>query len=448
MNEKSLQNEIENKIREKLFPLFEKYELDSGNLQAILKWKPIALILGNYSSGKSTLINEILGQEVQRTGQAPTDDSFTVITAPGSEDSVGEIQGATLINNDNFPFVSLKSYGDPLLAHFRLKYVDSPVLENLAIIDSPGMLDSVTEKGRGYDFLGVVADLTKLADFVVLMFDPHKAGTIKETYSTIRNTLPGTSGEDRIAFVMSRIDDCDNLGDLVRSYGTLCWNLSQMTGRKDIPRIYLTYSPLATRNAETLDVWVDERKELSQKILAAPELRISHILHQVDKQTNQLKMVAEAMARFCKGARRMLSKTVLATFILSLVAAFFLDYILREMTGFPKETFLTELLKGSAGLHHLPIPIIGLIVSVFIMGFLFAKGLLPWYAKKSRNNVTQLITADTPYREHTWSLARENVINLLQKVSFKGIFSSHQKNLETIEKFMRQELQTYFENIR
>ena len=237
-HEKSLQNEIENKVRSVLLPLLEKYEMNAYDLEAILKWKPIVLILGNYSSGKSTIINELLDQKVQRTGQAPTDDSFTVITAPGPDDTPGEIQGATLVNNEKLPFSSLKSYGEPLLAHFRMKYVNVPLLENLAIIDSPGMMDSVTEKGRGYDFLGVVGDLTKLADLVVLMFDPHKAGTIKETYSTIRNTLPATSGEDRVVFVMSRIDDCDNLSDLVRSYGTLCWNLSQMTGRKDIPRIY------------------------------------------------------------------------------------------------------------------------------------------------------------------------------------------------------------------
>jgi len=193
---------------------------------------------------------------------------------------------------------------------------------------------------------------------------------------------------------------------------------------------------------------VHERKELSQKILAAPELRISHILHHVDKQTNQVKMIAEAMAQFCKGARQMLSKTILATFILSLFAVFFLDIILQGLTGFPKETFLTALLNRSATIHHLPIPAIGLIVSFFIMGFLFTKGFLPWYAKKCRKNVEGLTTTDTPYREHTWSLARENVLHLLQKIRFRGIFSSHRKNLETIERFTRQELQTYFENIR
>ena len=84
MTEKTLQGTIEIKVREVMFPLFERYDMDSSNLDAILKWKPIVLILGNYSSGKSTFINELLGREVQRTGQAPTDDSFTIITAPGT----------------------------------------------------------------------------------------------------------------------------------------------------------------------------------------------------------------------------------------------------------------------------------------------------------------------------------------------------------------------------
>ena len=448
MDEKLLQSEIEEKVREVLIPLFNRYEVDFGNLEAILKWKPIALILGNYSSGKSTLINEILGQEIQRTGQAPTDDSFSVITAPPPSDSAGEIHGATLINNNKLPFGSLKSYGEPLFAHFRLKYVDSPLLENLAIIDSPGMMDSVTEKGRGYDFLGVVADLTKLADLVVLMFDPHKAGTIKETYSTIRNTLPGTSGEDRIVFVLSRIDDCDNLADLVRSYGTLCWNLSQMTGRKDIPRIFLTYSPVAKKNSETMDVWVSERKELSDRILSAPELRISHILHHVDRQANQLRLIVEAMARFCKGARGMLSKTFVATLVLALIAGGLLDMGLQKWIGFPKETLISAILSRNVELRHLPVPAVGFIAVFFLMGVLFAKWWLPVYTRKYRKHVDRLIRVETPYSEHMWAAARKGVLALLEKTSLKAIFTSHQRNMDIIDRFTREDLQNYFKTIR
>jgi hypothetical protein len=121
---------------------------------------------------------------------------------------------------------------------------------------------------------------------------------------------------------------------------------------------------------------------------------------------------------------------------------------MSELIGFPEDTFLSALLDHSVGIHHLSIPAIGSIVCLIFMSLLFAKGFLPWYAKKYYKNVERLISADTPYREHAWSLARENVLNLLQKIRFKGIFSSHKKNIETIERFNRQELQTYFENLR
>ena len=41
--------------------------------------KPCMVFLGNHSSGKSSIINWILGENVQDTGLAPTDDGFTFI---------------------------------------------------------------------------------------------------------------------------------------------------------------------------------------------------------------------------------------------------------------------------------------------------------------------------------------------------------------------------------
>jgi septin family protein len=46
---------------------------------------PFVLLLGNHSSGKSSFINYVLDRQIQQSGVAPTDDSFTII-APGSID--------------------------------------------------------------------------------------------------------------------------------------------------------------------------------------------------------------------------------------------------------------------------------------------------------------------------------------------------------------------------
>lgn len=63
-----------------LSPVALRYGYSEVPLEADIKWHPLVLVLGNYSSGKSALINEFLGADVQDTGQAPTDDSFTIIT--------------------------------------------------------------------------------------------------------------------------------------------------------------------------------------------------------------------------------------------------------------------------------------------------------------------------------------------------------------------------------
>jgi EH domain-containing protein 1 len=440
-----LQQEIQALVREKLFPLFDLYRIDPGDLEAILKWKPIVLLLGNYSSGKSTLVNELLEGEIQRTGQAPTDDAFTVITAVDPGGAAGEIPGATLVNDETLPFSALKSFGEKLVSHFQMRRVNAPVLENLAIIDSPGMLDSVTEKGRGYDFPGVIAALAKIADLVVLMFDPHKAGTIKETYSAIRNTLPEASGEDRIVFAMSRIDECDNLGDMVRAYGTLCWNLSQMTGRKDIPRIFLTYSPRVARTTRALEVWLEERNELKAKILAAPELRISHVLHFVDRQANDLNMIAEAMARFCQEGRRLLTNAGKWAAVGMMFSVFLLDMILREFIGLPPDTFLSTFVTGQISISHLIVPLVGSGASVFLAWMWFLKWRLPRFVRQSRADADRLVSLETDYRKHTWARVKGRVLEMMDDGRrVRSLFAPHGKHLKKVRRFIERDLNDYY----
>jgi len=448
MNEKGMQSTIQNSVKSKLAPLMAKYNMDLAELDATMKWKPIVLILGNYSSGKSTFINELIGREVQRTGQAPTDDSFTVLTSPTPGEGEGDIPGANLVNDERLPFVGFKSYGEKFISHFRMKQVDSPVFENLALIDSPGMLDSVSEKDRGYDYSSVVKDFAKLADLIILMFDPHKAGTIQETYNAIRNTLPEAAGEDRIVFVMSRIDECDNMGDLLRSYGTLCWNLSQMTGRKDIPRIYLTYAPGMSANGEELVEWSIEREHLKEKILGAPSLRISHILQDIDKQVHDLRMVAEAMWRFSEGGKKIVRKNLKNSLLIGLTAFLGMDLVTRELLHFPESTFLSSLVQGYVPPERLLVPLISF-SSVLLVSLLWlSKWQLPRYFKRCRVQVDKLVTIESEYQKSVWERVRENVLALLKKPTVKSLYQPYGANLNKLEKYSRKYIQRYYEKIR
>ena len=310
----ALRTEMVDLVATKLTPVARRYGYSEVALESNIKWRPQVLILGNYSSGKSTLINELLGLDVQETGQAPTDDSFTVITydesAAASQGSVRvteEREGQALLSDPEYPFEGLKKHGQRFAAHFRLKKVSSPFLKSLALIDTPGMLDSIAEHDRGYNYQEVIGDLAQIADLVLVLFDPHKAGTVREAHASLRDTLPAKTFEDRVVFVLNRVDECESLGDLLRVYGTLCWNLSQMLGRKDIPPIKLTYSEKRRgAGGEHLKHLTNQRDELKALIALAPKYRLDHLAAFVEFHGERLSHLLEALINYRKnrlGAR-------------------------------------------------------------------------------------------------------------------------------------------------
>jgi len=446
MNEKELQKQLQTKVKRKLEPLFARYKMDFGGIDSTLKWKPIVLIIGNYSSGKSTLINELVGQDIQRTGQAPTDDSFTIITSdPGAENV--ETPGSTLVNDANMPFEHFKGYGQKLISHICMKQVASPMLENMAIIDSPGMLDSTSEKDRGYDYLKVLGEFANLADLIVLMFDPHKAGTIKESYDVIRNTLPEKSGEDRIVFVMSRIDECDHLSDFTRSYGTLCWNMSQMTGRKDIPHIFLTYSPSVVDPATVAEGWPQEREELIEKIQKASSFRINHILEDIDRQVNELQMVSEAVSVFVKRCTKKFWRVTNISFGVALLLFLFGDVLVQSLISYPEQTLITSIRNSQFSLMNLIVPCLFGLSALIIGSLSFSKVVFKQLKKKSLLNGSDLVLLDTDYRRNLWQKMESKVRENLQGLKVKDLWKGYGWSYSKIQTFLNNDLKKYYEKI-
>ena len=88
----SLRAELVEMVASDLTPVSLYYGYSDVPLEANIKWRPQVLVIGNYSSGKSTMINEFLGANIQDTGQAPTDDSFTIITYGEADSETDKIQ--------------------------------------------------------------------------------------------------------------------------------------------------------------------------------------------------------------------------------------------------------------------------------------------------------------------------------------------------------------------
>jgi GTPase SAR1 family protein len=328
-----LRSEVLQMVADELTPVALRYGYSEVPLEINVKWRPLVLVLGNYSSGKSTLINEFLGADIQATGQTATDDSFTVITYDDSGSAgdtvhvTEERDGKVLLNGPEYPFETLKRHGQRFASHFRLKKVNSSFLKNLAVIDTPGMLDSITKRERGYDYQEVIGDLAEIADLVLVLFDPHKAGTVREAHISIRDTLPSHTFEERVLFILNRIDECGSLIDLLRVYGTLCWNLSQITGRKDIPMIHLTYSPHARTGLSErweldpsyLRYLENQRESLKNAILQAPRYRLDHLATFVETHGERLSHFLEALISYRRGLRTFRIKYALTGFLGSML---------------------------------------------------------------------------------------------------------------------------------
>lgn len=251
-----------------------------------LQRPPQVLLLGNHSSGKSTFVNHLLGAGVQKTGVAPTDDGFTIVTYG---ESPTDRDGPTVVSNPDLPYEGLRHFGDQLVSHVRLKLRPAELLRTVTLIDSPGMIDEAkSEDGRGYDFPGVVRWFAERADLVMVFFDPDKPGTTGETLRVFRESLAGI--EHKLLIILNKVDQFDNLHDFARAYGALCWNLGKVVQRKDLPMIYNTFVPLEgkPRSRLPMDDFEKAREDLIEEIRRIPTRRM-------DNQITQLQAFAERL---------------------------------------------------------------------------------------------------------------------------------------------------------
>jgi len=275
---------------------------------------PFVFLVGNHSSGKSSFINHVLGRQVQTAGVAPTDDCFTVI-APGPKDV--DQDGPALVGDPDIGFEGLRQFGPTLIHHAQLKVREGITTENFMMVDSPGMIDSPVSSGgmsmgsasgpsmdRGYDFQGVVRWFAERADVVLLFFDPDKPGTTGETLSILLHSLGGM--DHKLLIVLNKADQFKKIHDFARAYGSLCWNLSKVIPRKDLPRIFTMCLPIKKKDDHSSgDISTDQaldqraladlhqtRDDVIAEVMKAPKRRIDNVITNLHDSVHLLQMHA------------------------------------------------------------------------------------------------------------------------------------------------------------
>ncbi|CAN0351088.1 unnamed protein product, partial [Ectocarpus sp. 12 AP-2014] len=150
---------LQNVYRKKLRPVEEAFFFGQFHYDAItdteLEAKSQVLVIGQYSTGKTTFIRHLLGADFpnMNIGPEPTTDKFTVVIH-GQEDR--PVEGNSLAVVKELPYEGLSRFGPGLLDKLDAAISTSPFLENITLVDTPGVLSGEMQMHqRAYSFADV-----------------------------------------------------------------------------------------------------------------------------------------------------------------------------------------------------------------------------------------------------------------------------------------------------
>ncbi|KAG5468268.1 hypothetical protein LSCM1_02246 [Leishmania martiniquensis] len=203
--------------------------------ESIKQKKPFVTFLGPFSSGKSSIINYLLQKDYLLTGPQPVTDKFTVIMY-GEE--VQHIPGRVLMADSRLPYRGLSQFGDVFAEFFSGVLAPHPILRSVSLVDTPGILEAAGDAhSRRYNYTEVCRWFVEKSDLVFFLFDPTKLDAGPELRQVFGKAL--LHHESKIRMVMNKADSV-RPQELMRVYGSLYWNLSNLVRTTEPPRLYVS----------------------------------------------------------------------------------------------------------------------------------------------------------------------------------------------------------------
>lgn len=235
--------------------------------------KPMILLIGQYSTGKTTFIRYLLEQDFpgMRIGPEPTTDGFIAIMQGDLENGkrqTGVVPGNALVVDKSKPFRGLSSFGNAFLSRFQCGQLDNQLLNSISIIDTPGILSGEKQRvNRGYDFNKVITWFAERVDRIVLLFDAHKLDISDEFHEALK-AIHGH--DDKIRVVLNKSDQVTTQ-QLMRVYGALMWSLGKVITTPEVPRVYIgSFWDQPFRYSENRKLFEDEAQDLFNDLLTLP----------------------------------------------------------------------------------------------------------------------------------------------------------------------------------
>lgn len=256
--------------------------------------KPMVLLLGQYSVGKTSFIRYLLGRDFpgQRIGPEPTTDRFVAIVK-GEVGGDKIIPGAALCSQADRPFRGLSSFGNNFLNRFEGVEMDSPILNNITLVDTPGILSGQKQSiGRNYDYEQVMKWFAERADLIIIMFDAHKLDISDELKRVIELLKPH---QDKVRVLLNKADSVSTQ-QLMRVYGALMWSLGKVMLTPEVCRVYMgSFWGAPLKNREQAALLMRERQDLFDDIARLPQNAVMRRINELVKRARSVKVHAYIM---------------------------------------------------------------------------------------------------------------------------------------------------------
>eukprot|EP00985_Skeletonema_marinoi_P011540 scaffold5488_cov171-Skeletonema_marinoi.AAC.2 len=294
---------------------------------------PMVLLIGQYSTGKTTFLNHLLGEDFpgMHIGPEPTTDKFMALFHSGDKDDTANttadaktiknagfrkknkkntdddasfkttpsivtddiraagrlVKGNTLTVTPNLPFSSLSQFGSAFLNHFVGSASTSPLLKRLTFIDTPGVLSGEKQRlNRTYDFGQVAKWFADRSDLILLLFDAHKldiSDEFKHVIDVIRH-----HNDDKIRCVLNKAD-CVTREQLVRVYGSLMWSMGKIFDSPEVVRVYTgSYWNGNLINNDFEKMFTKDEKLLVRELIDLPRCAAER---KVNQMVNRIRLV-------------------------------------------------------------------------------------------------------------------------------------------------------------
>ena len=303
----------------------------------LVSWWPVISVLGTFSAGKSTFLNQYVGQDLQRTGNQAVDDKFTVICYGTGDPTT--LPGLALDTDPRFPFYQIsrniesvaEGEGRRVDSYLQLKTCQADTLRGKIFIDSPGFDADQQRTGT----LLITDHIINLSDLVLVFFDARhpEPGAMTDTLEHLVSGTIQRPDASKFLFILNQIDNTareDNPEQVVAAWQRALAQHQLTAGR--FYQIYARGAPLPDVDEQVRDRFERKRDEdlgdIEARIMQVEVERAYRVVGALEKNAKHLE--SHLVPILISARRRWRRRTIwLSTAVFGTFALLFLGWSLQ-----------------------------------------------------------------------------------------------------------------------